>query len=188
MERIERTSVVVYGVLTIAAGVLGATGARPGSSAAEVAAYNATHQGLVQLLALVVFATGLTLAVWTSAARPAPLGLAGGLLASASLVVSGLTMWTAAQASAPEVVRALTSLSFAAGAFGFAVPLALLIAVLARTPKLPRWLSVLGLVIAALAALSALGMLTPVLYPLIPVGRFGGLIWLVLVSFRRTHS
>jgi len=186
MELTKRASVVVYGVLTIAAGVLGATGARPDSSAAEVAAYNAAHQGLVQLLALVVFATGLTLAVWTSVARPEPLGLAGGLLASASLVVSGLTMWTAAQASAPEVVRALTSLSFAAGAFGFAVPLALLIAAVARTT--PRWLAITGYVIAALAALSAFGMLTSVLYPLIPVGRFGGLIWLVLVSFRKAND
>lgn len=99
-------------------------------------------------------------------------------------MLSGLATWTAAQN--PEFARPFTSLAFAAGAFGFAVPLALLIAVLARTT--PRWLAITGYVIAVLAALSAFGMLTPVLYPLIPVGRFGGLIWLVLVSFRKTSD
>ncbi|MFG1639479.1 DUF4386 domain-containing protein [Amycolatopsis sp. NPDC049252] len=182
----KRIAVIAYGLFTVAGGVLGATGTRPDSSAADVAAYDASHHGLVQLLALAVFAAGLSLATWTSAVRPPGLGFAGGLLASGSLLLSGLATWTAAQN--PEFARPFTSLAFAAGAFGFAVPLALLIAVLARTLDLPRWLSVLGLVIAALAALSAFGMLTSVLYPLIPVGRFGGLIWLVLVSFRRTHS
>ncbi|MEU8636649.1 DUF4386 domain-containing protein [Amycolatopsis sp. NPDC048633] len=180
----KRIAIIIYGLLTIAGGVLGATGTRPGSSAADVAAYNASHQGLVQLLALVVFGAGLSLATWTAAARPPRLGFAGGLLASGSLVLSGLATWTAAQA--PDVARAFTSLAFAAGAFGFAVPLALLIAVMARTER--KWLAVTGYVIAALAGLSAFGMLTNVLYPLIPVGRFGGLIWLVLASFLKPRD
>ena len=96
----------------------------------------------------------------------------------ASLLLSGLATWTAAQN--PDLARAFTSLAFASGAFGFAVPLALLIAVVARTER--KWLAVTGYVIAALAGLSAFGMLTDVLYPLIPVGRFGGLIWLVLAT------
>ncbi len=180
----KRIAIIVYGLFTVAGGVLGATGTRPDSSAADVTVYNAGHHGLIQLLALAVFGAGLSLATWTAAARPPSLGFAGGLLASGSLVLSSLATWTAAQN--PEVARAFTSLAFAAGAFGFAVPLALLIAVVARTT--PRWLAIIGYVIAVLAALSAFGMLTPVLYPLIPVGRFGGLIWLVLVSFRKTSD
>jgi hypothetical protein len=180
----KRIAVIIYGVLTIAGGIIGATGTRPDSSAADVAAYDAAHQGLVQLLALVVFGAGLSLATWTAAARPAPLGYAGGLLASGSLLLSGLATWTAAQNT--DLARAFTSLAFASGAFGFAVPLALLIAVVARTER--KWLAITGYVIAALAGLSAVSMLTDVLYPLIPVGRFGGLIWLVLVSFLKRRG
>ncbi|MBE1499110.1 CHASE2 domain-containing sensor protein [Amycolatopsis lexingtonensis] len=175
----KRIAVIAYGLFTVAGGVLGATGTRPDSSAAEVAAYDAAHQGLVQLLALVVFGAGLSLAVWTAAARPPQLGYAGGLLASGSLLLSGLATWTAAQN--PDVARPFTSLAFAAGAFGFAVPLALLIADVARTER--KWLAVTGYVVAALAGLSGLSMLTDVLYPLIPVARFGGLVWLVLATF-----
>ena len=177
----KRIAVVAYGLFTVAGGVLGATGTRPGSSAVEVAAYNQTHQVLVQLLALVVFGAGLSLAAWTAAERPPAPGFAGGVLASGSLLLSGLAMWTAAQNADPAVARAFTSLSFAAGAFGFAVPLALLVAAVARLQV--RWLAVTGQVIAALAGLSIFGMVTDVLYPLIPVGRFGGLIWLVLATF-----
>lgn len=165
-------------------GVLGATGTRPDSAAADVTAYVAAHQGLIQLLALVVFGAGLSLMAWTTAASPPKLGYAGGLLASGSLLLSGLATWTSAQN--PDFARPFTSLAFAAGAFGFAVPLALLIASIAADT--PRWLEITGYVIAALAALSVLGMLTDVLYPLIPVGRFGGLVWLVLASFLKPRD
>jgi hypothetical protein len=180
----KRIAIIAYGLLTVAGGVVGATGTRPGSSAADVAAYNATHQGLVQLLALVVFGAGLSLATWTAAARPPRLGFAGGLLASGALLLSGLATWTAAQNT--DLARAFTSLAFASGAFGFAVPLALLIAAVARTQV--RWLAITGYVVAALAGLSVFSMLTPVLYPLIPVARFGGLIWLVLASFVKARD
>lgn len=177
----KRIAITAYGLFTVAGGVLGATGTRPDSSPADVAAYNAAHQGLVQLLALVVFGAGLSLAVWTAAARPPQLGYAGGLLASGSLLLSGLATWTAAQN--PDFARPFTSLAFASGAFGFAVPLALLIAVVAHDER--KWLAITGYVIAALSALSIASMLTDVLYPLIPVGRFGGLIWLVLATFAK---
>lgn len=175
----KRIAITAYGLFTVAGGILGATGTRPDSSAADVSAYVAAHQGLVQLLALVVFGAGLSLAAWTAVASPPRFGLAGGLLASGSLLLSGLATWTSAQN--PDFARPFTSLAFAAGAFGFAVPLALLIAEVARTT--PKWLEITGYVIAGLAALSAFGMLTDVLYPLIPVGRFGGLVWLVLATF-----
>src|SRR5437868_11627569 len=140
----NRIAVIVYGVLTVAGGVLGATGTRPDSSAADVAAYDAAHQGLVRLLALVVLGAGLSLATWTAAARPPRLGFAGGLLASGSLLLSGLATWTAAQNT--DFARAFTSLAFASGGFGFAVPLALLIAVVARAER--KWLAITGYVIA----------------------------------------
>src|SRR5256885_6178407 len=114
----KRIAVLVYGVLPVAGGGLGATGTRPDSSAADVAAYDAAHQGLVRLLALVVLGAGLSLATWTAAARPPRLGFAGGLLASGSLLLSGLATWTAAQNT--DFARAFTSLAFASG--GVRVP------------------------------------------------------------------
>jgi hypothetical protein len=53
---------------------------------------------------------------------------------------------------------------------------------------LPRAWAWAGLVIAALGMLSLLSLLTPALYPLLPVGRFGGLIWLVAASILLPHD
>ncbi|GAB3350593.1 DUF4386 domain-containing protein [Amycolatopsis echigonensis] len=189
---------LAFGVLTVASAVLGAAGTRPDSSAAEVAAYLGGNQGVVRLLAFAVFGASVPLAVWAAtayrrqrrlgvAAPGAVIGLTGGVLSAAALAMSGLITWTAAQASdAPAVARALTSLAFASGGPGFVVPLALLIAGIAVPALflklLPRWMSVAGLVVAAAAVLASLSLLTPALYPLIPVGRFGGLVWLVAAS------
>ncbi|MFB9929415.1 DUF4386 domain-containing protein [Amycolatopsis halotolerans] len=189
---------LAFGVLTVASAVLGAAGTRPDSSAAEVAAYIGGNQGVVQLLAFAVFGASVPLAVWAAtayrrqrrlgvAAPGAVIGLTGGVLSAAALAMSGLITWTAAQAGdTPAVARALTSLAFASGGPGFVVPLALLIAGIAVPALflnlLPRWLSVVGLVVAAAAVLASLSLLTPALYPLIPVGRFGGLGWLIAAS------
>lgn len=54
---------LAFGVLTVASAVLGATGTRPDSSAAEVAAYIGGNQGVVQLLAFAVFGASVPLAV-----------------------------------------------------------------------------------------------------------------------------
>ncbi|RJQ84100.1 DUF4386 domain-containing protein [Amycolatopsis panacis] len=191
---------LAFGVLTIASAVLGATGTRPDSTAAEVSAYDLGHRGLLDLLAFTVFGASIPLAIWAATvyrrqrklgvtAPGAAIGLAGGVLAAAALAISGLATWTAAQtadAGAPALSRALTSFAFATGGPGFVVPLALLIAGLAVPALflglLPRWVSIAGLVIASAAVLATFSLLTPALYPLIPIGRFGGVIWLVLAG------
>lgn len=48
---------------------------------------------------------------------------------------------------------------------------------------MPRWLARTGLVIAALSELSFLSMAIEPLQFLLPIGRFGGLIWLVAAGF-----
>ncbi|WP_406640388.1 DUF4386 domain-containing protein [Amycolatopsis sp. WGS_07] len=189
---------LAFGVLTVASAVLGAAGTRPDSGAAEVAAYIGGNRGVVQLLAFAVFGASIPLVVWAAtayrrqrrlgvAAPGAVIGLTGGVLSAAALAMSGLITWTAAQASdSPAVARALTSLAFASGGPGFVVPLALLIAGIAVPALflklLPRWMPIVGLVVAAAAVLASLSLLTPALYPLIPVGRFGGLLWLIAAS------
>jgi hypothetical protein len=119
----------------------------------------------------------------------AVIGLAGGILAAASIALSGLLTWVAAEVAAdagPALARVVFDLSFAAGVAGFVVPSALLIAGVA-VPSLilrltPRPLAWAGLVIAAAGVLSTLTLLTSALDATLPIGRFGGLIWIVAVS------
>lgn len=83
-------------------------------------------------------------------------------------------------------MHALAYLSFATGGVGFVVGTGLLaagIAVPALVLRLlPRWLAWSGLVLAALAELSFPSMAVTPLQLLVPVGRFGGLIWVVTVG------
>jgi hypothetical protein len=189
-----------YAALTAVGLTLGAAGPRPTTAPAELAAYLATHATTATVLATAVCAAAIPLAVFSAvahqrmrrlgAAVPGPtIALAGGLLAAAALLVSGLAAWTAA-ASAPlgdaALLRALTTLSFAAGGPGFVAPFALLLAGLAVPSLLlgllPRPLAWAGLVVAGLAMLGLLSLLTPALYVLLPVGRFGGLLWLLTAA------
>ena len=117
------------------------------------------------------------------------IGLVGGVLAAASLLLSGLVAWTAAGAAplgdAP-LVRALSTLAFALGGVGFAVTSALLIAGVAIPGMIlrlmPRGLAIAGLVVAVAGVLSLVSLLVPALAVLLPVARFGGVVWLVAVS------
>ncbi|MGI8817312.1 MAG: hypothetical protein ACR2G2_19065 [Pseudonocardia sp.] len=64
--------------------------------------------------------------------------------------------------------------------FGSAVPLVIWVVTAYRRLEVRAPGPLMG--IAALAMLATLTLLTPVLYPLLPIGRFGGLIWLLVVS------
>ncbi|MGH3261511.1 MAG: hypothetical protein ACRDNS_05900 [Trebonia sp.] len=187
-------------VLTVTSLVLGAAGPRPDTATADVLAYDLGHHAALTVLGTVVFGAAIPLAIWAATtyrrlrrlgitAPGAAIAFAGGLLASASLAFTGLLTWTLAQSAdpaAPGLARALTTLSFATGGPGFVVPFALLLAGVA-VPALiiglmPRWVAWAGLIVAALSVLATLSLLTPALYPLLPIGRFGGLIWLIAAS------
>lgn len=193
-------------VLTLASAALGAAGPRLDTSAADALAYDLSHHTLLLVLGTIIFGVSVPLAVWTGAtyrrlrqlgitAPGTAIGLAGGLLASASLGISGLVTWTAgaaATAGSPGLARALTDLAFATGGAGFVVPFGLLIAGVA-IPSLilrfiPRPLAWAGLVIGGLSMLATFSLLFPALDPLLPVGRFGGLVWLCVVSVLLPHS
>jgi hypothetical protein len=192
---------LVFAVFTVLAGVIGASGPRVTSTPADVSAYYTGHHTLALLWGTIIFSSSIPLVIWTATvyrrlrqlgitAPGTAIGLSGGLLASAALAMSGLSIWTAAQpavASAPDVVAALNALSFGSGGVGFVVPLALLLAGVCVpalfAQLLPRPLAWFGLVIAVLGALSTLSLLIPQLGVLLPVGRFGGgVIWLLVVS------
>jgi hypothetical protein len=112
-----------------------------------------------------------------------------------SLSLSGLISWTSSQVTAaagPGLARALAELSFATGGPGFVVPFALLLAgvcvpalILGLTPRPWAWF---GLAAAVAAVLSTFTLLTGTLDVLLPIGRFGGLVWLIGTSVLLPHD
>jgi hypothetical protein len=195
---------LAYGVLMVTSVILTATGPQPSASATAIVSYDSTHHDALVVAGFLSFAAAAPLAIWTATAYrrlrslgvTAPgvvIGLAGGLLAAGSLALSGLISWTRAEAPPePAVTKALTDLGFATGAAGFVVPLGLLLAgvgvpalILRLVPRLLAWT---GLVIAAFGLLSTFTLLTSALDFTLPIGRFGGLIWLVVISVMLTHD
>jgi len=195
--------VLAYGVLMITAVILSAASPQPSASAASVLAYDGAHHDALEVAGCLGFAASLPLAIWSATiyrrlrtglgvtAPGAVIALVGGLLAAASLALTGLVNWTSSQTSSlgdAGVARALADLSFATGSAGFVTPLGLLIAGIAVPGLimrlLPRWLAWVGLVIAALSMLSTFALLTSALDFTFPIGRFLGLAWLIAVSIK----
>jgi hypothetical protein len=164
-------------------------------------AYNQAHHTALEVAGCLGFAAALPLAVWVAAAYRrlrttlgvvapgAIIGLVGGLLAAASLALTGLITWTSAQLHGfgdPTLARALADLSFATGSAGFVAPLGILVAGIAVPALflgfLPRPLAWIGLVVAALCVLSTFALLASALDFTFPIGRFGGLAWLIATS------
>ncbi|MFC4395564.1 hypothetical protein [Arthrobacter sedimenti] len=139
------------------------------------------------IFAATVYARQLRLGVRV----PGPaIGFFGGISAAVFLMLSGLITWLLGR---PEITadtalaQALAFLAFLTAGVGFVVGLGLLVAGIA-VPSLilgflPRWLAWAGLVIAALSELSFLSMVFEPLEFLLPIGRFGGLVWLIAAGF-----
>jgi hypothetical protein len=182
----------------------------PYGSATAIQDYVSNNHTAAQAIAVGAFASSIPLAIYaaTASARLRQLGitapgatiaLAGGLLASAGLGLSGLLAWTL---SRPEVtsdaslVRALYYLTYLTGGPWHVVALGLLIAGISVpgliVGLLPRPVAWAGLAIAVLAELTTLVLIWPGLSPLLPVARFTGLIWLivagVLLPLRRRNK
>lgn len=191
---------IAYGALMLASVALSVGGPRITTPAAEALRYARQHETRLQLVAFFAFGAAAPLAVWTAViyrrlrtlgitAPGAVIALVGGLLASASLALSGLLSWvladTAASAS-PAVAHLLVDLEFATGAPGFVVPFALLLAGVAVPSAilrlLPRPLAISGLVVAAIGLLATLTLLTSALDATLLIARFGGLIFLLAAS------
>ncbi|MEV6520348.1 DUF4386 domain-containing protein [Longispora sp. NPDC051575] len=173
----------------------------PYAAPEEILGYFRGHADAVRISAVLQFAAAIPLGIYaaTASARLHRLGvrapgatvaLAGGVLASAFLALSGMLTWTLSRTEFHDhdaAIRILHDLAFATGGPGHVVPLGLLVAgiavpgLLARL--LPRWLAVAGLVIAAVAELSTLSLLVEGAGVLLPIARFTGLIWLVTAGF-----
>jgi len=112
--------------------------------------------------------------------------LVGGALASAMAALSALLQWTLAQPDLGSAAHALHLFAWATRGPGFVIPFGLLVAGIAVTGglsrKLPRWVMGSGLFVASAAELSSLSIaLSPVMI-LLPIARFTGLAWLIVVG------
>ncbi len=193
---------IAYVVLAVA-GIIGpplVAGRAPYSSDADLLGFYTDHSGAAHLLAFLVLASAVPFAVCAAIAshrvRAAGLevpgrliALVGGAIAAGMLALSGLCSLalTGTQvAQSPSVVRGLNALAFAAGGPGFVVFSGLLVAGIS-IPLLvghlaPGWIAWFGLATAAVCEAASLTAATAALNPLLPIGRFATMAWLLAVA------
>jgi hypothetical protein len=180
----------------------GAPFATPFADSAAVRAFFAGNPLAVKVSAFFFFGSAVPLGIFTATvvsrlrylgvrAAGTNIALLGGFAASAAIALSGLTTWVL---SVPDVsaslvaTRALYLLSFLLGGPGFAVAFGLLAAGVSITGYfarlIPRWLFILGIAVFVGGELSSFGLLAFVANLAIPVTRFGGFAWLILVALR----
>lgn len=118
------------------------------------------------------------------------IALFGGFLTVFDSLGAGMATWTLIRpviAQTPSSILALNYFSYALGGPGFSIPMGLLMAgvsVSAGLNKLiPKWVMILGLVLAACGELSVFHLIFPQLLFLIPLTRFPGFIWIIAVGF-----
>lgn len=179
----------------------GGTITSPFSDTDTVAGFFAEHGFAVRFAAMLQLGSAIPLGIYAATvyARQQRLGIRvpgpnigsfGGTAAAILLAVSAIVTWTQSQpvvSANPELTHALAYVSFAAGGFAHVLGLGLLVAGIAVPALLlrlvPTWFAWIGLVLAVLAELSFLTMVLEPLQFLIPIGRFGSLIWLVAAGF-----
>ncbi|WP_193570850.1 hypothetical protein [Leifsonia tongyongensis] len=197
---IVSTALVVVGLI-VAALTGGQPYISPFAGADAVSAYAQQNWPSIRVTSMIQFGSAVPLGIYAATAYarllrlgvrvPGPgIGFFGGITASILLMVSALGSYVVSRpdvSSDPTVALALTYFAFITGGVGFVTGMGLLVAGIA-VPSLilhfvPRWLAWTGLVIAALAELSFLSMAIEPLQFILPIGRFGGLLWLIAVGF-----
>jgi hypothetical protein len=121
--------------------------------------------------------------------------LLGGLTATIALILSGITGWVLSVpevSASAQVVKAIFFLCFLFGGAVYSVGFGLLAAGVSVTSYfmrlLPRWMVVLGMLLAITGELSSFSLIA---YPanfFIPITRYLGLIWMVSVAVALTKN
>jgi hypothetical protein len=174
----------------------------PFGDAEAARAFFAANPLAVKLSAFFFFGSAVPLGIYTATvvsrlrylgvrAAGTNIALFGGFAASGAIAISGLCSWVL---SVPEVsaslvaTRVLFFMSFLFGGAGFAVAFGLLAAGVSVTGHfarlLPRWLVVVGMIVAVAGELSFLSLIVFPANLAIPVTRFVGFAWLILVGGR----
>jgi hypothetical protein len=178
----------------------------PLQSSEEIMAYFRAHAGSVAVCAFFQFGASIPLGIYTATMTSrlrfhgvgvagVDIALFGGFAAAFMTLVSALVQWVLTRpgiAADGTLAQGLYYLIFATGGPGYSVPLGLLIAGISIPALimrlLPRWVGVMGIVLAAIAELSALSLIVPSALVLIPLTRFPGFVWLIIAGFKLANS
>jgi hypothetical protein len=173
----------------------------PWESSETIRAYFQGQPQAVLMCAFLQFGSAIPLALYTATvvsrlnflgAKVAGVHIAlfGGLISAFNVALSALVLWVMSYpgiAQEASVIRTLYYLTFAVGGVGYSVPLGLLIAGISVPSGfmklLPKWLVVVGLLIAVCGELSWFSLVFPQLVFFIPLTRFPGFIWLIAAGF-----
>ena len=197
---------IIYILLVIAGIVVGVTLAprssfpMPFQPVRNAMTYFSLYSNVARWASFLEFASAIPLGIFTVTvvsrlrflgvrATGELIALYGGITASAMLIVSALCSWSLCSPGVtdlPGAVRSLQLLGFATGGPGFVVPFGLLLAGVSITSDfyrlLPRWLVILGIVLAIASELAIFSLLTWKAAIFLPMGRFISFIWLIGVG------
>ncbi|MWA00218.1 DUF4386 domain-containing protein [Actinomadura sp. LD22] len=192
--------VLVFTALTIGYVAANRSTPHPDASGAEVLRYARDHGTAIKAGAFLLLGSAFPLTVATGVlyrrlralgitAPGSAITLAGGILAAGMLVLGAMFGWAGGRLPAdasPALARALADLSFLSGGPAYAATFALLVAGLSVTGLLalllPRPLCWAGLVIALAGMVGTLTLVGSGFAFLVPVVRFGGLLWLIAAA------
>lgn len=189
------------GLYAIAGPGGGAHFPRPWDSEQAMAAYFQQHSKAVLLCAFLQFGSAIPLGLFTATivsrlqflgvrAAGATMALWGGFAASFALTGCSMVLWVMTRPGIADdllLTKALYYVSFGFGGFGYSVPFALLMAGVS-VPALfyrlvPKWIAILGLVLAGFGVLSWLSIVFSLAVFLIPLTRFPGFVWMIAAGF-----
>lgn len=167
----------------------------------QVAAYFASHAGPVSLCAFLQFGAAIPFGIFTAAivTRMHALGcdvagvriaLFGGFMAAINEAVSGGIIWVMGHpviAQVPALTQSFHYLAVVFGGPGFTMPQGLLMAGISvpagSMKRLSKTMAAFGLILAVIGELSWFSMMSPRAGILIPLARWPGFIWLIVVGF-----
>jgi hypothetical protein len=173
----------------------------PTASVNEMVAFFSQRQAGTLLCAFLQFGSAVPLGVFTMSmvarlkflgvrAAGADMALFAGLATAMGLVISSCVLWAMTYPGIPQdanLLQALYRVSFGLGGPGYSVFFGLLAAGISVTAGLykllPKWIVILGLVVAVTGELSWFEILNVKLLPLIPLTRFPGFVWMIAAGF-----
>ncbi|WP_285903936.1 DUF4386 domain-containing protein [Streptomyces malaysiensis] len=192
--------VLAFAVLTVGYVVVNSSTPHPDASGKEILTYARDNGSTIELGSLLLFAAATPLALLAAVlyrrlralgitAPGSAITLVGGVLAAAALSGSALFGWAGGRLpmdADPALARALADLSFLSGGVAYSATFAMLVSGISVTGLmarlLPRPLTWTGLALAAAGVVSMLTLIADPFGYLLPVVRFGGLIWLVITA------
>ena len=190
---------LLLGSLVCAMGLAQGFFPTPWNTLQEKVAYFAANAGTTRVMAFLQLGAAIPLAIYTAtvtsrirffgsrAAGPS-IALAGGLLASFSLAASALMEWMLTRPGtleSPQLVSAFYDLAFLLGGPVHMAGLGLLLLGVSVSlffmRLIPRWICVMGIVVAVVSEFSTLTLLTFNASFLLPA-RFPAFVWMVAVA------